>query len=42
VPDWPDGPIVIAGEAVNGRITSIWVRLDPDKTAALGQPMPVV
>ena len=40
--DSPDGPIVISGEAVNGRITSIWVRLNPDKTAALEDPPPVV
>ena len=40
--DWPDGPIVITGEAVDGRITSIWVRLNPDKTAALGHPTPIV
>jgi hypothetical protein len=40
--EWPDGPIVITGEAVDGRITSIWVRLNPDKTAALGHPTPIV
>src|SRR5262249_51366557 len=32
--DWPDGPVVITAEAIDGRITSIWVRLNPDKTAA--------
>jgi hypothetical protein len=26
---------VITGEAVRGQITAIWVRLNPDKTAAL-------
>jgi RNA polymerase sigma-70 factor (ECF subfamily) len=40
--EWPDGPIVITGEAVDGRITSIWVRLNPDKTTALGHPTPIV
>ncbi len=40
--DWSDGPIVITGEAVDGRITSIWVRLNPDKTAALADPPPIV
>ena len=40
--DWPDGPVVITGEAVDGRITSIWVRLNPDKTAALEDPPPIV
>jgi RNA polymerase sigma-70 factor (ECF subfamily) len=37
--DSPEGPIVITGEARGGQITSIWVRLNPDKTAALeGRP----
>jgi RNA polymerase sigma-70 factor (ECF subfamily) len=40
--DSPDGPIVITGEAEGGRITSIWVRLNPDKTAALDDPPPIV
>jgi RNA polymerase sigma-70 factor, ECF subfamily len=40
--DWPGGPVVITGEAVDGRITSIWVRLNPDKTAALKDPPPIV
>ena len=40
--DWPDGPIVITGEAVEGRITSIWVRLNPDKTAGIEDPRPIV
>jgi hypothetical protein len=40
--DTPEGPIVITGEAVNGQITSIWVRLNPDKTAALKDPPPIV
>jgi RNA polymerase sigma-70 factor (ECF subfamily) len=40
--DTPEGPIVITGEAVRGQITSIWVRLNPDKTAALKDPPPVV
>jgi RNA polymerase sigma-70 factor (ECF subfamily) len=40
--DTPEGPIVIAGEAVSGQITSIWVRLNPDKTAALKDPPPIV
>lgn len=42
VVDTPNGPIVVTGEAVDGRITSIWVRLNPDKTAALRKPPPVV
>jgi RNA polymerase sigma-70 factor (ECF subfamily) len=40
--DSPEGPIVITGETVDGRITSIWVRLNPDKTAALEDPPPIV
>ena len=36
--DWVDGPVVISGEAVEGRITSIWLRLNPDKAAGLGCP----
>ena len=40
--DWPEGPIVVIAEAVDGRITSIWVRLNPDKTAALKDPLPIV
>jgi RNA polymerase sigma-70 factor (ECF subfamily) len=40
--DWPEGPIVISAEAVAGRITSIWVRLNPDRTAALDAPPPIV
>jgi hypothetical protein len=40
--DWPDGPIVITGEALDGRITAIWVRLNPDKTAALQDPPPIL
>jgi RNA polymerase sigma-70 factor (ECF subfamily) len=38
VVDTRDGPIVIGGEATGGRITSLWVRLNPDKTAALDHP----
>ena len=38
----PEGPIVITGEAVGGQITAIWARLNPDKTAALGDPPPLV
>jgi hypothetical protein len=33
---------VVTGEAIDGRITSIWVRLNPDKTAALRDPPPIV
>ena len=40
--DTPKGPIVVTGEAVDGRISSIWVRLNPDKTAALRDPPPIV
>jgi RNA polymerase sigma-70 factor (ECF subfamily) len=39
--DTPEGPIVITAEAVSGQVTSIWVRLNPDKTAALDDP-PIV
>jgi RNA polymerase sigma-70 factor (ECF subfamily) len=40
--DWPAGPIVITAEAVDGVITSIWVRLNPDKTGALQDPPVIV
>ncbi len=40
--DTAEGPIVITGEAVGGQITSLWVRLNPDKTAALGDPPVIV
>jgi RNA polymerase sigma-70 factor, ECF subfamily len=40
--DTPEGPIVITAAAVRGQITSIWVRLNPDKTAALEDPPPIV
>lgn len=40
--DWPTGPVVVTGEAVDGRITSIWVRLNPDRTAALEHPPSLV
>jgi RNA polymerase sigma-70 factor, ECF subfamily len=40
--DWPGGPIVVTAEALDGRITSIWFRLNPDKTAALEDPPPIV
>lgn len=36
--DLPEGPIVMSGEAVEGRIIAIWVRLNPHKTAALKGP----
>ena len=39
--DTPEGPIVITGEAVGGQITSIWVRLNPDKTAAFEDRPPI-
>jgi RNA polymerase sigma-70 factor, ECF subfamily len=42
VVDTPNGPIVVTGESVDSRITSIWVRLNPDKTAALGDSPPIV
>jgi RNA polymerase sigma-70 factor (ECF subfamily) len=40
--DSPEGPVVVTAEAVDGRITSIWVRLNPDKTAALKDQPPIV
>lgn len=33
--DTPDGPVVISAEATGGRIVSIWVRLNPEKTDRL-------
>jgi RNA polymerase sigma-70 factor (ECF subfamily) len=42
VMDWTDGPVVITVEAVDGRITCIWVRLNPDKVALLGDPPLIV
>lgn len=42
VVDSAEGPIVVTAEAVDGRISSIWVRLNPDKTAALEEPRPLV
>jgi hypothetical protein len=42
VVDTPGGPVVITGEATAGRITSLWVRLNPDKTAALDHQPPLV
>jgi RNA polymerase sigma-70 factor, ECF subfamily len=40
--DTPEGPIVITGDAAHGQITSIWVRLNPDKTTALTDPPPIL
>jgi RNA polymerase sigma-70 factor (ECF subfamily) len=40
--DSPEGPIVITGEASGDQIIAIWVRLNPDKTAALEDRPPVV
>jgi RNA polymerase sigma-70 factor, ECF subfamily len=40
--DSPEGPIVITGEANGGQLTSIWIRLNPDKTSALEDRPPVV
>jgi RNA polymerase sigma-70 factor (ECF subfamily) len=40
--DWPNGAIVITAEAVEDHITCIWVRLNPDKTAALQDPPPII
>jgi RNA polymerase sigma-70 factor, ECF subfamily len=37
------GPIVVTGEAIDGRIASIWIRLNPDKNAAFkDHPSPIV
>ena len=33
--DAEGGPVILSAEAADGRITRIWVRLNPDKTAAL-------
>jgi RNA polymerase sigma-70 factor, ECF subfamily len=40
--DTAEGPIVITGEALGDQITSVWVRLNPAKTAALNDPPPIV
>ncbi|HTW10521.1 MAG TPA: sigma-70 family RNA polymerase sigma factor [Acidimicrobiales bacterium] len=40
--DMPEGPIVVTGEAVGGQFTSIWSRLNPEKTAALEDPPPII
>jgi RNA polymerase sigma-70 factor (ECF subfamily) len=42
VVDAPTGPVVITAEALDGRITSIWVLLNPEKTVALGDPPALV
>jgi len=34
--DAPEGPVVVSAEALAGRIVSIWVRLNPEKTGRLG------
>lgn len=39
VVEHPEGPIVITGEAVDGRLTAIWIRLNPDKTGAIEDPL---
>jgi RNA polymerase sigma-70 factor (ECF subfamily) len=39
VVDSPGGPIVISGEARDGRITHIWVRLNPEKVSGLDRPL---
>jgi RNA polymerase sigma-70 factor (ECF subfamily) len=36
------GPVVLSADASGGRITRIWVRLNPDKTAALSDPPALV
>ncbi len=38
----PEGPIVITGEAVDEKVTAIWVRLNPDKSAAVGDQHRIV
>ena len=40
--DSSEGPIVITGEASGDQITAIWIRLNPDKTAALEDRPPIV
>jgi RNA polymerase sigma-70 factor (ECF subfamily) len=43
VVDSPEGPIVVSGQAHEGRITQIWIRLNPEKTGALaGGPVGLV
>jgi RNA polymerase sigma-70 factor (ECF subfamily) len=39
VVDVPGGPIVVCGEARQGLVTRIWVQLNPEKLAALDQPL---
>ena len=40
--DASDGPVIISAEACDGRITRIWVRLNPDKAGALNDPLRLV
>jgi RNA polymerase sigma-70 factor (ECF subfamily) len=40
--DLPEGPVVVSGDAADGRLTAIWVLLNPDKTAALEDPPRIV
>ncbi len=40
--DSPEGPIVISGEVVAGRISAIWIRLNPAKTTALTHQQPIL
>ena len=39
--DSPEGPIVITADAIEGRISAIWIRLNPDKTVALCAGVPI-
>lgn len=42
VVDLPQGPVVVSGEALNGRITAIWVRLNPEKITALRDDLTIL
>ncbi|MCU4184596.1 sigma-70 family RNA polymerase sigma factor [Acidiferrimicrobium sp. IK] len=42
VMDTAGGPIVITADAIDGRISSIWVRLNPAKTAVLHDPPTII
>ena len=40
--DDPGGSVVVSGEAREGALVRLWVRLNPDKVASLNQPLDLV
>ncbi|MDE3202904.1 MAG: RNA polymerase sigma factor SigJ [Acidobacteriota bacterium] len=42
VVDSPGGPIVFTGEALDGRITSLWMLANPDKMTGFNDPHPIL